>query len=88
MSTIPEDYNKGGFYTFLGSMLFVVLFFLVIIYAFPPIDLGENIRAEGEPTTEAEPAATAGDDEAPSDAETTQPAADAAEEAVEEEGNE
>lgn len=44
MSKVPEDYNKGGYYTFLGSMAFVVIFFIVLIAMMPAMDLGQNIQ--------------------------------------------
>jgi mono/diheme cytochrome c family protein len=44
MSDNRDQYNHGGMLAFLGSMIFVFLFFIYIVAIHPGVDLNENVR--------------------------------------------
>jgi mono/diheme cytochrome c family protein len=54
MAENNQDYNRGGFITFIFVMVFVVTFFIYLVVIHPGVDMGEKIQ---EVATAAEGAA-------------------------------
>lgn len=49
MSESQDQYNRGGFYAFLFSMVFVVVFMFYLVGIHPGVDLGEKIVDPNQP---------------------------------------
>lgn len=56
MAEIKEDHNNGGMIAFLGSLGFVIAFFIYLVAIHPGVDLGENVRSPEVATADAGPA--------------------------------
>jgi mono/diheme cytochrome c family protein len=51
MTQDSDNYNRGGMYAFLFSMLFVFGFFIYIVAIHPGIDLNQNLQLPPDPKT-------------------------------------
>ena len=44
MAENNQDYNRGGFITFIFTMVFVLSFFVYLVVIHPGVDMGEKVR--------------------------------------------
>lgn len=48
MAENNQDYNRGGFITFVFTMVFVLSFFIYLVVIHPGVDMGEKVREVAE----------------------------------------